>query len=100
MSRAWSASPTWASSCSSSRSGSSSPPGAYGPLGLRGLGVGLTQVILTTLVAAAACLALAARWQTALFVGFLVALSSTPILLKILPHPPQIDPPHAPLPTR
>src|SRR5260370_23310956 len=99
MSRAWSAAPTAASSCSSSRSGSSSPPGAYGPLGLRGLGVGLTQVILTALVAASGCLALAARWQAALFVGFLVALSSTAIVLKILADRGEIDAPHGRLAT-
>ncbi len=63
-------------------------------LGLRGLGVGLTQVVLTTLVAAAASLALRARWQTALFVGFLVALSSTAIVLKILADRGEIDAPH------
>jgi CPA2 family monovalent cation:H+ antiporter-2 len=68
-------------------------------LGLRGLGVGLTQVVLTTLVAAAAGLALAARWQTALFVGFLVALSSTAIVLKILADRGEIDAPHGRLAT-
>jgi CPA2 family monovalent cation:H+ antiporter-2 len=68
-------------------------------LGLRGLGVGLTQVVLTTLVAAAACLALAARWQTALFVGFLVALSSTAIVLKILADRGEVDAPHGRLAT-
>jgi CPA2 family monovalent cation:H+ antiporter-2 len=68
-------------------------------LGLRGLGVGLTQVVLTTLVAAAASLALAARWQTALFTGFLVALSSTAIVLKILADRGEIDAPHGRLAT-
>ena len=68
-------------------------------LGLRGLGVGLTQVVLTALVAAAACLALAARWQTALFAGFLVALSSTAIVLKILADRGEIDAPHGRLAT-
>ncbi|MFD0801189.1 cation:proton antiporter, partial [Streptomonospora algeriensis] len=42
------------------------------------------QVLLTTGVTAALVLAFGSGWQTAVFTGFLVALSSTAIVLKVL----------------
>lgn len=42
------------------------------------------QVVLTTTLTAGLVMAFGANWQTALFTGFLVALSSTAIVLKVL----------------
>src|SRR5881398_2998944 len=62
-------------------------------------GTGLLQVGLTTLVAAAIGLAVVHRWQVAVFLGLLVALSSTAIVLKLLTDRGEIDAPHGRLAT-
>ena len=45
---------------------------------------GGAQVVLTTLVVAGLCLAFGVDWRAAVFTGFLVALSSTAIVTKLL----------------
>jgi CPA2 family monovalent cation:H+ antiporter-2 len=60
---------------------------------------GLLQVGLTTLATAAVAAAFAAPWQVALFLGFLAALSSTAIVLKLLTEKGEIDTPHGRLVT-
>src|SRR2546428_14131791 len=60
---------------------------------------GLLQVGLTTLAAAAIGLGVVHRWQVAVFLGLLVALSSTAIVLKLLTDRGEIDAPHGRLAT-
>jgi CPA2 family monovalent cation:H+ antiporter-2 len=55
--------------------------------------VGATQVGATIVVVTAVGLAFLLEWQMALFLGFLVALSSTAIVLKILTDKGEIDTP-------
>jgi monovalent cation:H+ antiporter-2, CPA2 family len=58
------------------------------------VGVGALQVGLTAGVAAVVALLLVSRWQVAVFLGLLVALSSTAIVLKLLTDRGEIDAPH------
>src|SRR5437899_1572429 len=60
---------------------------------------GACQVGLTVAATAAVAVAGAARWQVALFLGFLAALSSTAIVLKLLTEKGDIDTPHGRLGT-
>src|SRR5438309_7738528 len=60
---------------------------------------GACQVGLTVAATAAVAAAGAARWQVALFLGFLAALSSTAIVLKLLTEKGDIDTPHGRLAT-
>jgi K+:H+ antiporter len=60
---------------------------------------GFTQFILTTAVTGAVALVLVSRWQVGLFLGFLVTLSSTAIVLKILNDRGDIDTPSGRLAT-
>ncbi|WP_083936333.1 cation:proton antiporter domain-containing protein [Nocardiopsis ganjiahuensis] len=48
------------------------------------LGGGTVQVLLTTAVVAALCLLFGVDWRVGVFTGFLVALSSTAIVLKVV----------------
>lgn len=57
------------------------------------------QVALTTAVAAVVALASGQRWQVALFLGCLIALSSTALVLKGLTDKGEIDAPHGRLAT-
>jgi CPA2 family monovalent cation:H+ antiporter-2 len=63
------------------------------------LGSGLSQMAFTVLVALAVGLALLHDWRVALFLGFLIALSSTAIVLKVLTDKGDIDAPHGRLAT-
>lgn len=58
------------------------------------LGGGLSQVLLTLLATAAIAYPFLQRWNTSLFAGFLVALSSTAIVMKMLFDRGEIDSPH------
>ena len=60
---------------------------------------GLVQMGLTVAVTAAAVLLFGPRWQVALFLGCLVGLSSTAIVLKMLTDRGEIDAPHGRLAT-
>jgi CPA2 family monovalent cation:H+ antiporter-2 len=60
---------------------------------------GGAQVILTVGLACALAMALGLAWQVALLIGFLVALSSTAIVLKGLADLGEIDAPHGRLAT-
>src|SRR6058998_2551717 len=60
---------------------------------------GACQVGLTVAATAAAAAAGTTRWQVALFLGFLAALSSTAIVLKLLTEKGDIDTPHGRLAT-
>src|SRR5438132_1054051 len=60
---------------------------------------GACQVGLTVPATAAAAAAGTTRWQVALFLGFLAALSSTAIVLKLLTEKGDIDTPHGRLAT-
>src|SRR5947208_1706179 len=60
---------------------------------------GACQVGLTVAATAAVAVAGAAPWQVALFLGFLAALSSTAIVLKLLTEKGDIDTPHGRLAT-
>ncbi|HEX4628112.1 MAG TPA: cation:proton antiporter [Gemmatimonadales bacterium] len=60
---------------------------------------GGAQVGLTVALAAAVAVAAGLRWEVALLVGFLVALSSTAIVLKGLADQGEIDAPHGRLAT-
>ena len=60
---------------------------------------GGAQVGLTVALAAALALAVGLAWQVALLIGFLVALSSTAIVLKGLADQGEIDAPHGRLAT-
>lgn len=55
---------------------------------------GLLQVILTILVASALTSQLGMRTGEAIFIGFLISLSSTAIVLKLLQERAEIDSPH------
>ncbi|HXF94610.1 MAG TPA: cation:proton antiporter, partial [Gemmatimonadales bacterium] len=68
-------------------------------MGTQVAGTGLAQMGFTILATGAAALALGATWQVSLFLGFLVALSSTAIVLKILTDKGEIDAPHGRLAT-
>lgn len=57
------------------------------------LGGGI-QVLVTILTVAGCSLLLAVPWNRAIFLGFLVALSSTAILMKLLMDGGQLDAPH------
>src|SRR2546422_702137 len=63
------------------------------------LGSGFAQMGFTVLVALALGLALLREWRIALFLGFLIALSSTAIVLKVLTDQSEIDAPHGRLAT-
>jgi CPA2 family monovalent cation:H+ antiporter-2 len=58
------------------------------------LGGGFSQVLLTLLATAAITYPFLQRWNTSLFAGFLVALSSTAIVMKMLFDRGEIDSPH------
>lgn len=58
------------------------------------LGGGFSQVLLTLLATAAIAYPFLQRWNTSLFTGFLVALSSTAIVMKMLFDRGEIDSPH------
>ncbi len=58
------------------------------------LGGGLSQVFLTLFVTAAIAYPFLQEWNSSLFVGFLVALSSTAIVMKMLFDRGEIDSPH------
>src|SRR5690242_15904693 len=58
------------------------------------VGVGALQVGLSAGAAALLGLLFVSRWQVAVFLGFLVALSSTAIVLKLLTDRGEIDAPH------
>ena len=58
------------------------------------LGGGFSQVLLTLLATAAIAYPFLQRWNTSLFAGFLVALSSTAIVMKMLFDRGEIDSPH------
>ncbi len=58
------------------------------------VGVGALQVGLSAGAAALLGLVFVSRWQVAVFVGLLVALSSTAIVLKLLTDRGEIDAPH------
>ncbi len=58
------------------------------------LGGGLSQVLLTLLVTTAITYPLLHQWAASLFAGFLVALSSTAIVMKMLFDRGEIDSPH------
>lgn len=58
------------------------------------LGGGLSQVFLTLLAATAIAYPLLQKWNASLFAGFLVALSSTAIVMKMLFDRGEIDSPH------
>jgi CPA2 family monovalent cation:H+ antiporter-2 len=60
---------------------------------------GAVQMGLTVAATAVAALAFEPRWRVALFLGFLVGLSSTAIVLKILTDRGEIDAPHGRLAT-
>jgi len=68
-------------------------------MGRQVVGGGLTQLAFTVLATMAAGAAFLPRWQVALFLGFLVALSSTAIVLKVLTDKGEIDAPHGRLAT-
>ncbi|HET7790159.1 MAG TPA: cation:proton antiporter [Gemmatimonadales bacterium] len=68
-------------------------------MGRQALAGGLVQMGLTIAVTAVAGLAVIGQWQVALFLGFLVALSSTAIVLKVLTDKGEIDAPHGRLAT-
>lgn len=68
-------------------------------MGRQVVGGGLLQVGFTALATTAAALPLVPSWQVGLFLGFLVALSSTAIVLKILTDQGEIDAPHGRLAT-
>ncbi len=58
------------------------------------LGGGLAQVFLTFLVTTAIAYPFLQKWNSSLFAGFLVALSSTAIVMKMLFDRGEIDSPH------
>lgn len=58
------------------------------------LGGGLAQVVLTFLVTTAIAYPFLQKWNASLFAGFLVALSSTAIVMKMLFDRGEIDSPH------
>ncbi|HXM39404.1 MAG TPA: cation:proton antiporter [Gemmatimonadales bacterium] len=60
---------------------------------------GLAQMGFTVLATLAVGFAFLANWRVALFLGFLIALSSTAIVLKVLTDKGEIDAPHGRLAT-
>lgn len=68
-------------------------------MGRQILGAGSLQMGFTVVTTGAVVLSIIPGWQTALFVGFLVALSSTAIVLKVLTDKGEIDAPHGRLAT-
>ena len=58
------------------------------------LGGGFSQVLLTLLATAAITYPFAGKWNASFFMGFLVALSSTAIVMKMLFDRGEIDSPH------
>ncbi len=60
---------------------------------------GSAQMALTVLATLGAGLAFLGNWRLALFLGFLIALSSTAIVLKVLTDKGEIDTPHGRLAT-
>ncbi|HEV2670841.1 MAG TPA: cation:proton antiporter [Gemmatimonadales bacterium] len=63
------------------------------------LASGLSQMGFTVLATLGAGLAFLGNWRVALFLGFLIALSSTAIVLKVLTDTSEIDAPHGRLAT-
>ena len=68
-------------------------------MGRQVTGAGSLQMGFTVAATGAVALAFTPRWETALFLGFLVALSSTAIVLKVLTDQGEIDTPHGRLAT-
>jgi len=68
-------------------------------MGRQILAGGSAQMGLTVLATLTAALALGIGWRLALFLGFLIALSSTAIVLKVLTDEGEIDAPHGRLAT-
>src|SRR5216684_3619497 len=60
---------------------------------------GLSQMAFTVAAAVAVGFAFLGNWRVALFLGFLIALSSTAIVLKVLTDAGEIDAPHGRLAT-
>lgn len=60
---------------------------------------GLAQMAFTVFATLGVGLAFSASWRVALFLGFLIALSSTAIVLKVLSDKGEIDAPHGRLAT-
>ncbi|HLQ69108.1 MAG TPA: cation:proton antiporter [Gemmatimonadales bacterium] len=60
---------------------------------------GLSQMAFTVAAAVAVGFAFLGNWRVALFLGFLIALSSTAIVLKVLTDKGEIDAPHGRLAT-
>jgi CPA2 family monovalent cation:H+ antiporter-2 len=68
-------------------------------MGRQVAGTGTAQMGVTVVVSGAAGIALLRDWRVALFIGLLIALSSTAIVLKILTDKGEIDAPHGRLAT-
>jgi len=68
-------------------------------MGRQILASGVAQMGFTVLAALAVGLAFAGTWRIALFLGLLIALSSTAIVLKVLTDKGEIDAPHGRLAT-
>ncbi|HYX81243.1 MAG TPA: cation:proton antiporter [Gemmatimonadales bacterium] len=68
-------------------------------MGKQIVATGIAQMGFTMLATLAAGLALLRDWRVALFLGFLIALSSTAIVLKVLTDTSEIDAPHGRLAT-
>jgi CPA2 family monovalent cation:H+ antiporter-2 len=68
-------------------------------MGRQVLAGGLSQMGFTTLATLAVGIAFLRDWRVALFLGFLIALSSTAIVLKVLTDKGEIDAPHGRLAT-
>ena len=68
-------------------------------MGRQVLAAGSAQMGFTVLATLAAGMAFLGSWRVALFLGFLIALSSTAIVLKVLTDKGEIDAPHGRLAT-
>lgn len=68
-------------------------------MGRQILGAGLAQMGFTLLATLAVAFAFTGDWRLALFLGFLIALSSTAIVLKVMTDKGEIDAPHGRLAT-
>src|SRR5213075_1303090 len=68
-------------------------------MGAQILASGVSQMGFTVLATLGAGLAFLGNWRIALFLGFLIALSSTAIVLKVLTDSGEIDAPHGRLAT-
>jgi len=68
-------------------------------MGRQILAGGFAQMGFTVLATLAAGIAILGAWRVALFLGFLIALSSTAIVLKVLTDSGEIDAPHGRLAT-